>query len=59
MTTRSDQGAVSRRDALLALGYQPLRYRGMARPGDSAKEILTRAVKATAAVVPNPTVGEP
>ena len=46
-------------DALLALGYQPLRYRGMARPGESAKEILTRAVKATAAVVPNPTVGEP
>lgn len=45
--------------ALLALGYQPLRYRGMARPGKSAKEILTRAVQATAAVVPNPTVGEP
>lgn len=49
--------------ALIALGYQPLRYRGMAHPavpeGKSAKEVLTRAVKATAAVVPNPTVGEP
>jgi hypothetical protein len=50
-------------DALLALGYKPLRYRGMAhppiKPGDSAKEVLTRSVKATALAVPNPTVGEP
>ncbi|MCF7734004.1 MAG: hypothetical protein K9N23_20130 [Akkermansiaceae bacterium] len=50
-------------DALLALGYQPLRYRGMAReavPGSKdAPELLTRAVKATATVVPHPTVGEP
>jgi hypothetical protein len=51
-------------DALLALGYQPLRYRGMAReavPDSKAAppELLTRAVKATAATVPNPTVGEP
>jgi hypothetical protein len=50
-------------DALLALGYQPLRYRGMAREAmpDSkdAPELLTRAVKATAIAVPNPTVGEP
>jgi hypothetical protein len=50
-------------DALLALGYQPLRYRGMAQeavPGaKDAPEVLTRAVKATAIAVPNPTVGEP
>ncbi len=50
-------------DAMLALGYRPLRYRGMAHPagvpGQSAKDVLTRAVKSTAVVVPNPTVGEP
>lgn len=50
-------------DALLALGYKPLRYHGMAhpplKPGASAKEVLTRSVKATALTVPNPTVGEP
>lgn len=50
-------------DAMLALGYKPLRYRGMAhpplKPGQSAKEVLTRAVKANADVVPNPTIGEP
>lgn len=50
-------------DALLALGYQPLRYRGMAHEAvpDSkdAPELLTRAAKATAVAVPNPTVGEP
>ena len=50
-------------DSLLALGYQPLRYRGMAHPpvppGGAAKEVLTRAVKATAVSVPNPTIGEP
>lgn len=50
-------------DALLALGYQPLRYRGMAREavpsGQAAKEVLTRGVKATAVAVPHPTVGEP
>jgi len=50
-------------DKLLALGYKPLRYRGMAhpplRPGETAKEILTRSVKATAITVPEPTVGEP
>jgi hypothetical protein len=49
--------------ALLGLGYKPLRYRGMAhpslKPGKSAKEVLTRSVKATADVVPSPTVGEP
>lgn len=50
-------------DGLLALGYQPLRYRGMAHevlpPGKDAKEVLTRSVKATAIMVPNPTIGEP
>ncbi len=50
-------------DSLLALGYQPLRYRGMAREavaaGKAPTEVLTRAVKASALVVPNPTVGEP
>jgi len=49
--------------ALLALGYQPLRYRGMAHEslptGVSAKEVLTRGEKATSVVVENPTVGEP
>lgn len=49
--------------SLLALGYKPLRYRGMAREvlpaGASAKEVLTRGEKATSAVVENPTVGEP
>jgi hypothetical protein len=49
--------------SLLALGYQPLRYRGMAHEpvpgGKDAKDVLTRSVKATAVVVPNPTVGEP
>ncbi|HBJ83382.1 MAG TPA: hypothetical protein DDZ88_05810 [Verrucomicrobiales bacterium] len=50
-------------DALLALGYKPLRYKGMAyEPVPSGKqptEVLTRAIKARAIVVPNPTVGEP
>ncbi|MCP5533104.1 MAG: hypothetical protein H7A48_08020 [Akkermansiaceae bacterium] len=50
-------------DKLIELGYTPLRYRGMAhppvKPGESAKEVLTRAVKATAIAVPEPTVGEP
>ncbi|MEO0016993.1 MAG: hypothetical protein RLZZ522_276 [Verrucomicrobiota bacterium] len=49
--------------ALLALGYQPLRYRGMAhdaRPdAKAAPELLTRAVKASAIALPHPTVGEP
>lgn len=50
-------------DALLALGYKPLRYKGMAYEpvpsGKQPKEVLTRAVKASAAIVTNPTVGEP
>jgi cell wall-associated NlpC family hydrolase len=50
-------------DALLALGYKPLRYQGMAHElvpsGKQPKEVLTRAIKASAVVVTNPTVGEP
>lgn len=50
-------------DALLALGYQPLRYSGMAYEpvpgGKQPREVLTRAIKAGAAMVPNPTIGEP
>lgn len=47
-------------DALLALGYQPLRYRGMAtEPRTEGKQILTRAARSTAAVVTHPTLGEP
>ncbi|MEI6715948.1 MAG: hypothetical protein WCO60_19530 [Verrucomicrobiota bacterium] len=47
-------------DALLALGYQPLRYKGMAyEPRPSGKEVLTRAARARAVAVPAPTVGEP
>lgn len=47
-------------DALLALGYQPLRYRGMAyQPQTSGKEVLTRAARELTVSVPNPTVGEP
>lgn len=45
---------------MLALGYQPLRYRGMAHePTPSGKEPLTRAIRAGADVVEHPTVGEP
>lgn len=46
--------------ALLALGYQPLRYRGMAREEvPSGKEVLTRAVKARSIVIEHPVIGEP
>jgi hypothetical protein len=46
--------------ALLALGYQPLRYRGMAREEmPSGKEVLTRTVRARSIVIENPTIGEP
>lgn len=45
---------------LIELGYQPLRYRGMAREAvPSGKEVLTRAVKSRAIQIPNPVVGEP
>lgn len=50
-------------DAMLALGYKPMRYKGMAHElvpsGKQPREVLTRAVKAAAQVVTNPTVGEP
>ncbi|MBL9129643.1 MAG: hypothetical protein JNG86_00480 [Verrucomicrobiaceae bacterium] len=50
-------------DALLALGYKPLRYKGMAfepvPSGKQPRELLTRAAKSSAAVVTNPTIGEP
>lgn len=47
-------------DAILALGFQPLRYRGMAREAKpSGKQVLTRAVLAKAISIPNPTIGDP
>jgi hypothetical protein len=47
-------------DRLLALGYQPLRYRGMATSAQTeGKQVLTRAVRTAATVVANPLVGEP
>jgi hypothetical protein len=47
-------------DALLALGYQPLRYRGVAaETRTDGKQILTRAALSSAAVVSLPSVGEP
>ena len=50
-------------EALLALGYKPLRYNGMAREdvpsGKQPREVLTRAAKAGAAIVTHPTIGEP
>ncbi len=47
-------------EALLALGYQPLRYRGMAyEPTTSGKEVLSRNAWTQAAKVTAPTVGEP
>lgn len=49
--------------ALLELGYKPLRYNGMAYEpvpsGKQPREVLTRAVRSTAAVVTNPTIEEP
>lgn len=47
-------------DALLALGYQPMRYRGMAHEATpSGKEVLTRAIRSQAISIPNPTIGDP
>ena len=44
---------ISPLDKLLALGFKPLRYRGMAREvGPSGKEILTRAMRSSAISVP-------
>ncbi len=46
-------------EALLALGYQPLRYRGMAtETRTDGKQVLTRGVRSTAIFVANPTIGE-
>jgi len=51
---------VSPLEKILALGYKPLRYRGMAREtGPAGKEILTRAVRSSAIVVTDPVIGEP
>lgn len=47
-------------DAMLKLGYQPLRYKGMAyEPTTSGKEVLTRSIRSGAATVTEPTLGEP
>ncbi|MDB6171276.1 MAG: hypothetical protein JWL59_587 [Chthoniobacteraceae bacterium] len=47
-------------NSLLALGYEPIRYNGMAHPGGpSGKEVLSRALRSRALVIPNPTIGEP
>lgn len=47
-------------EALLKLGYQPMRYRGMAyEPTTSGKEVLTRSIRTRAATVTEPTIGEP
>jgi len=45
---------------LLALGFQPLRYRGMRSvPLPPEREILTRSQRLEAAVVPKPEIGAP
>jgi hypothetical protein len=47
-------------NGLLALGYQPLRYRGMARETRiDGKQVLSRGVRDTVDVVSAPTIGEP
>ena len=47
-------------NALIALGYQPLRYRGMATESRTdGKQVLTRAAISSAEVIASPTVGEP
>ena len=46
--------------ALAALGYQPLRYRGMAREARvDGKEVLARSARQSADTVSEPTIGEP
>jgi len=51
---------ISPLSALLELGFQPLRYKGMAREDvPTGKEVLTRSVIAKAVVVPHPIVGAP
>ena len=47
-------------DKLKALGYQALRYKGMARePKPTGKEVLTRAMKERAVVIADPQIGDP
>lgn len=47
-------------EALLALGYQPLHYRGMATEARTdGKQVLTRGALSTAAEVAHPVIGEP
>lgn len=50
-------------DSLLALGYQPLRYIGMATEsvpdGKQPRELLTRAARNSAIRIEQPAVGEP
>jgi len=47
-------------DKILADGYQPLHYKGMATGGETdGKQVLTRGAQTEAAVVENPVVGAP
>ncbi len=47
-------------NALIELGYQPLRYRGMAtETRTDGKQVLTRAARSAVEVIAKPTVGEP
>jgi hypothetical protein len=47
-------------DKLMALGYQPLRYRGMAGQAlPAGKEILTRSIRQRAISIPEPGIGDP
>ncbi len=47
-------------DGLIALGYQPLHYRGMATEEKvDGKEVLTRSVRTTVEIIPKPSIGEP
>lgn len=47
-------------ESLLALGYQPMRYRGMATESRvDGKQVLTRAARSSADAVPQPSIGEP
>lgn len=51
---------VSPLEKLLALGFKPYHYRGMATETEpSGKEILTRTIRAKAISVPDPIVGAP
>jgi hypothetical protein len=46
--------------ALMELGYTPLRYRGMSREEiPSGKEVLTRSARSAVVRISNPVIGEP